>query len=76
MNKGMDVLSRRNLLLSTLESKVLGFECVKGIIPKMKISKKSMRNTLAMLTGCSIWRMGFFSRKTGYAYQDLDLEDS
>ena len=27
MNKGVDALSRTYLLLSTLESKVLGFEC-------------------------------------------------
>jgi len=31
MNKGADALSRRYPLLSTLESKVLGFECVKGM---------------------------------------------
>jgi len=31
MNKGADALSRRYLLLSTLESKFLGFEIVKGL---------------------------------------------
>jgi len=30
MNKGADALSRRYLLLSVLESKVLGFEVIKG----------------------------------------------
>ena len=31
MNKGADALSRRYLLLSVLESKVLGFEVIKGM---------------------------------------------
>ena len=31
LNKGADALSRRYLLLSVLESKVLGFEIVKGM---------------------------------------------
>jgi len=31
MNEGTDALSRRYLLLSTLESKVLGFECIKNM---------------------------------------------
>ena len=31
LNKGADALSRRYLLLSTLESKVLGFEIIKGL---------------------------------------------
>jgi len=34
MNRGADTLSRWYLLLSTLETKVLGFECVKEMYAK------------------------------------------
>jgi len=38
MNKGVDALSRRYLLLLVLESKVLGFEAIKGIYSNDQVS--------------------------------------
>jgi len=41
MNKGADALSRRYLLLSVLETKVLGFEVIKGMYSMMRTSRRS-----------------------------------
>jgi len=40
LNKRADALSRRYLFLSTLESKVLGFEIIKGLYPKYEDFKE------------------------------------
>jgi len=43
MNKGADALSRRYLLLSTLETKVLGFKCIKGMYAQDEDFKEILR---------------------------------
>jgi len=78
MNKGVDALSRRYLLVSTLESKVLSFECVKEIYDQNKdfkeIYEKFSSHAHALFhmeNGCF-----FFSKETGYEYRRVRLENS
>ena len=60
MNKGADALSRRYLLLLVLESKVLGFEIIKGMYTEDEDFKELYSKILATPMGHSISKRGFF----------------
>ena len=62
LNKGADALSRRYLLLSTLESKVLGFECIKDLYAQDEDFK-------AILEDCSNHAHGSFHLENGFLFK-------
>ena len=66
-NKVFDALSRRVSLLVSLQSEIIGFECLKKLYKEdgdfAEIWKCSSR--------VSIFLMDFFSRKVDYVYQGL-----
>jgi len=66
MNKGTDALSRRYLLLSTLETKVLGFECVKGMYAQDEDFKE-------ILEKCSQHAYGLFHLEDGFLFKRTRL---
>jgi len=51
-----------------MESKVLGFELVKGCMPMMETSKGSLKSAGNMLMGYFIWREASYSRDPGFVY--------
>jgi len=63
MNKGADVLSRRYLLLSTLELKVLGFECVKGTYIQDEDFKEIYEK-------CTSHAHGLFHLESGFLFKE------
>jgi len=66
MNKGADALSRRCLLLSTLQSKVLGFECVKDMYAQDEDFK-------VILEKCSGHAHGPFHLEKGFLFKGNQL---
>ena len=61
-NKGVAALSRRYLLLSTLKSKVLGFECVKELCAKDE-------DFTGILEKCSNHAHGLFHLENGFLFK-------
>ena len=66
LNKGADALSRRYLLLSTLESKVLGFEIVKGLYANDEDFKDTYEK-------CSSHAHGLFHLDHGFLFKGTRL---
>ena len=66
LNKGTDALSRRYLLLSTLESKVLGFEHIKGLYEKDEDFKEIRQK-------CSLLTHGLFYMENGFLFKGTRL---
>jgi len=66
MNKGVDALSKRYLLLSALEIKVLGFECVKEWYAKDEDFKE-------ILEKCSKHAYGLFHLENGFLFKGTQL---
>jgi len=64
MNTGVDTLSRRYLLLSTLEAKVLGFECIKGIYAPDEDFKEIPEKCLQHAYGLFLLGDGFLFKGT------------
>ena len=62
INKGADALSRRYLLLSTLESKVLGFAIIKGLYGQDEDFKETYEK-------CSIHAHGLFHLEHGFLFK-------
>jgi len=62
MNKGANALSRRYLLLSTLESKALGFECIKNMYAQDEDLK-------AIVESCSSYAHGSFHLENGFLFE-------
>ena len=73
INKGADALSRWYLLLSTLEFKVLEFECAKGMYVQDEDFKEIYKKCTSYAHRLFHMEMGFFSRQTDYAYQNVAL---
>jgi len=67
LDKGANALSRRYLLLSVLESKVLGFELVQGCKLVMRTSRKYLTSAQTMLMGCFTSKRGSCSKAYNYA---------
>jgi len=76
MNKGADALSRRYLLLSILESKVLEFEIIKGMYAKDEDFKEIYTKCSSHPHDLFHVQRGFFSRELGFAYPSVSLENS
>ena len=76
MNKGADALSRRYLLLSALESKVLGFEVIQGMYPDDEDLKELYTKSSHHPHGSFYVQEGFLFKGTGFASQSVDLESS
>ena len=66
MNKGVDALSRRYLLLYTFESKVPGFKCVKELYAKDKDVK-------GILEKCSNHAHGLFHLENDFLFKGSQL---
>jgi len=66
LNKGADALSRRYLILSTLESKVLGFECIKGMYAQDEDFKE-------ILEKCSEHAYGLFHLEDDFLFKGTRL---
>ena len=62
MNKGVDVLSRRYLLLFTLESKVLGFESAKEMYDRDEDFKEIYKK-------CFVYAHGLFYKDNGFLFK-------
>jgi len=66
LNKGADALLRRYLLLSALESKVLGFEIIKGLYAEDEHFKETYEK-------CSIHAYGLFHLEHGFLLKGTQL---
>jgi len=76
LNKGADTLSRRYLLLSALESKVLGFEIIKGLYAQDEDLKELYEKRSTHAHGLFHLDNGFLFKGTQYASPRMDLESS
>jgi len=76
MNKGADALSRRYLLLSILETKVLGFEVIKGMYANDEDLKEIFVKSSSHHTVHFMFKRDSFLREPGYAYPSVSLESS
>jgi len=76
MNKGADAVSRRYLLLSVLESKVLVFEVIKRMYSKDEDLKELYTKSSSHPTGLFMVKRVFFSREPGFVYPSVGLENS
>ena len=74
MNKGADALSRRYLLLSTLESKVLGFECIKAMYTQDEDFNTILERCSSHAHGPFHLEDGFLFKGTDFAFLNVGLE--
>jgi len=65
-SKGADALSRRYLLLSSLESKVLGFEIIKGLYAQDEDLKEIHKK-------CTDYALGLFHLDNGFLFERTRL---
>ena len=66
INKGVDALLRRYLLLSALETKVFGFECIRGMYAEDEDFKEIVEK-------CSQHAYGLFHLKDGFLFKGTQL---
>ena len=74
LNKGADTFSSRYILLSVLESKVLGFEIVKGMYAEDEDFKEVYAKCSSPAHECSISKRAFYSKGPGFTYPSVGLE--
>ena len=71
MNKGTDALSRRCLLLSILETNVLGFECIKGMYVQDEDLREIYEKCISQAHSLFHLEHGFLFKGTRYAYESV-----